>query len=208
MKRKKPYVWEHGIYHMCREHMEYTICDDTCKERTHAWRKGKIHMYREQKENDPYHPLTDVSSEIEKILKFLSLEKSEVKITSRYRSQKNILVNIAYFEFSGAMGKIVIFYVNPCQITDSSERSWVEDRLRAATYNSFFLDKGRMTWWKNYFECSFVHSIDCFLDCSVDRHMKNNSLSVCSFVCVRVKGQKSFSLNIEYFKSSSKIGNF
>ena len=80
-------------------------------------------MYREQKENDPYHPLTDVSSEIEKILKFLSLEKSEVKITSRYRSQKNILVNIAYFEFSGAMGKIVIFYVNPCQITDSSERS-------------------------------------------------------------------------------------
>ena len=50
MKRKKPYVREHEIYHMCREHMEYTICDDTCEER--------IHMYREQKENDPYHPLT------------------------------------------------------------------------------------------------------------------------------------------------------
>ena len=57
---------------------------------------------------------------------------------------------------------------------------------------------------KKNFEFSFVYSLDCFIDCSDEVHMKNNSLSVC--LC---QGQtpKNFSLNIEYFKSSSKIGN-
>ena len=35
--------------------------------------------------------------------------------------------------------------------------------------------------------------------------MKNNSLSVCLF---QDQTPKNVSLNIEYFKSSSKIGNF
>ena len=53
----------------------------------------------------------DVSSEIEKIPKFLSLEKSGVKKTFLHRGQKNIFLNIDFFDFSSEIGNLRKFLI-------------------------------------------------------------------------------------------------